>query len=70
MPFERGTRGFAWAVAACGAALAAASCYVARGEWRLRHRGLPGDKMLLASLITLAFGLALVAGSLVFLSGV
>lgn len=69
MPFEKGTREFAWAVAACGAALAAASYYAARGEWRLRHRGLPGNKLLAASLITLAFGLALLAGSFVYLSG-
>lgn len=70
MPFEKGTRGFAWAVAACGAALAAGSYYAARGEWRLKHRGLLGNKLLAASLITLAFGLALLAGSLVYLSGV
>ncbi|HEX8149699.1 MAG TPA: hypothetical protein VF591_21145 [Pyrinomonadaceae bacterium] len=70
MPFAPGTRAFAWAVAACGAALAAASYYVARGEWRLRHRGLLGNKLLAASLITLAFGMALAAGSVVYLSGV
>lgn len=70
MPFAPGTRGFAWAVAACGATLAAASYYVARGEWRLRHRGPLGNRMLAASLITLAFGMALVAGSFVYLSGV
>ena len=70
MPFAKGTRGFAWGVAVCGAALAAASYYVARGEWRLKHRGLLGNKLLAASLITLAFGLALVAGSFVYLSGV
>jgi hypothetical protein len=70
MPFAPGTREFAWAVAACGAALAAASFYVARGEWRLRQRGPLGDKLLAASLITHAFGLALVAGSLVYLSGI
>jgi hypothetical protein len=70
MPFAKGTREFAWAVAACGAALSAASYYVARGEWRLRHRGPLGLKLLAASLITLAFGTALVAGSFVYLSGV
>ena len=54
MPFAPGTREFAWAVGAGGAALAAASYYVARGEWRLRHRGLLGNKLLAASLITSA----------------
>lgn len=67
MPFARGTREFAWAVAACGAALAAASFYVARGELRLKQRGPLGSRLLAASLITLAFGVALVAGSLVWL---
>ena len=70
MPFAKGTDEFAWAVAVCGAALAAASHYVARGEWRLKQRGLLGNKLLAASLITLAFGLALLAGSFVYLSGV
>jgi hypothetical protein len=70
MPFAPGTREFAWAVAACGAALAAASYYVARGEWRLEHRGLLGNKLLAASLITLVFGVSLVAGSVVYLSRV
>lgn len=67
MPFAPGTREFAWAVGACGALLAAASFYVARGEWRLRHRGLLGWKLLAASLITLLFGMALAAGSFVHL---
>lgn len=69
MPFAPGTRGFAWAVAACGAALAAASYYVARGEWRLKHRGPLGKKLLAASLITLLFGMALSAGAVVYLGG-
>ena len=67
MPFGRGTRGFAWAVAACGAALAAGSYYAARGEWGLKHRGLLSRKLLASSLVTLAFGLALLAGSFVHL---
>jgi hypothetical protein len=69
MPFAPGTRGFAWALALCGATLAAASLYVARGEWRLGHRGLLGQKLLATSLITLVFGMALVIGSFVWLSG-
>lgn len=67
MPFERGTREFALAVGVCGLVLAAGSFYAARGEWRLRHRGLLGWKLLAASLITLVFGLALAAGSFVHL---
>ena len=70
MPFAPGTREFAWGVAACGAALAAASFYTARGEWGLKHRGLLGFKLLASSLITLVFGLALVAGSFVYLGRV
>ena len=70
MPFAPGTREFAWAAAACGVALWAASYYVARGEWRLRHRGLLGNKLLAVSLITLLFGMALAAGAFVYLSGV
>jgi hypothetical protein len=70
MPFAPGTREFAWAVGACGAALAAASYYVARGEWRLRHRGPLGNRLLAASLITLLFGMALAAGAVVYLGGV
>jgi len=67
MPFARGTREFAFGVAACGAALALSSLYVVRGELRLRHRGLLGHKLLAASLITLAFGLVLFVGAVVYL---
>ena len=67
MPFERGTREFALAVLACGAALGLASLYVARGESRLKARSLLGNKMLAASLITLLFGALLVVGSVIFL---
>jgi hypothetical protein len=70
MPFAPGTREFAWAVGACGTVLAAASYYAARGEWRLEQRGPLGFKLLATSLVTLAFGMALVAGSVVYLSGV
>ena len=65
MPFAPGTREFAWAVGACGTVLAAASYYAARGEWRLEQRGPLGFKLLATSLVTLAFGMALVAGSVV-----
>src|SRR3712207_1035775 len=40
MPYAKGTREFAAAVAVCGAALSLASLYVARGELSLKHRGL------------------------------
>jgi hypothetical protein len=67
MPYAKGTREFALAVAACGAALALSSLYVARGEWKLKHRGLLGNKLLASSLITLLFGAALFVGSVVYL---
>ena len=68
MPFERGTREFALAVLAWGAALGLASFYVARGEARLRARPLVGTKMLIASVITLLLGALMVVGSVVFLA--
>ena len=67
MPYERGTREFAFALIACGAILAHASFYVARGEWRVKPRSLLGDKLLASSLITLLFGVSLVVGSVVYL---
>lgn len=67
MPYERGTREFALALAACGAILAFSSFSVARGELRVKPRMLVGDKLLAASLITLVFGAALVVGSVVYL---
>ena len=67
MPFERGTREFALAVMACGTVLALSSFYVARGEMRLKARGLLGNKLLAASLITLAFGTLMLAASVVYL---
>lgn len=68
MPFERGTREFALAVLAWGAALGLASLYVARGEARLKARSLVGTKMLVASVITLLLGALLVVGSVIFLA--
>ncbi|HEX8500519.1 MAG TPA: hypothetical protein VF659_08015 [Pyrinomonadaceae bacterium] len=67
MPFGRGTREFALALVPCGLSLALASLYVLRGEWRLGSRGLLGTKLLAASLITLAFGASLLAGSVAYL---
>jgi hypothetical protein len=63
MPYAPGTREFAAAVSACGAVLVAASFYVARGELRLRARGLVGTKLLASSLITLVFGLGMLVGA-------
>lgn len=68
MPYVRGTREFALALTACGAVLTLSSLYVARGELRRRCRDLLGLKLLAASLITLAFGITLVLGSIVYLS--
>ena len=67
MPYERGTREFAFALAAWGAVTTLSSLYVARGELRLRHRGLLGDKLLATSLITLACGASLLVGAAVYL---
>ena len=67
MPYAKGTREFALALTACGAALALSSLYVARGERRLKHRGLLGNKLLAASLITLIFGLGLFVGSILYI---
>ena len=67
MPFAKGTREFLYGVAACGAALSLASLYVVRGELRFRRRGALGAKLLAASFITLACGLALLLGALVYL---
>lgn len=63
MPFERGTREFAFSLLACGACLTLASFYVARGEARIEHRSLLGNKLLASSVITLLFGVLLIVGS-------
>lgn len=67
MPYEKGTREFAFAVLACGAVLSLASFYVARGEMRLKARDLLGMKLLASSLITLLFGVTILVGSIVYL---
>jgi hypothetical protein len=67
MPFEKGTREYALGVMACGTILSLASFYVVRGELRLKARGLLGNKLLAASLITLLFGLFMLLGSIVYL---
>ena len=70
MPYEKGTREFAFAVMACGAILSLASFYVVQGEIKLKLRPLVGNKLLAASLITLLFGMLMVVGSIVYLSKV
>jgi hypothetical protein len=67
MPYEKGTREFAWAVMLCGAILALASFYVVRGELKIKPRGLLGNKLLMTSLITLLFAMSLLAGSIFYL---
>ena len=67
MPYVKGTREFALALVACGAILSAGSFYVARGELKLKARGLLGNKLVAASLITLLFGIGILVGSLIYL---
>lgn len=69
MPYAAGTREFAFAVAAWGAVLAAASFYVARGELRLKARGQLGTRLLASSLITLVCGLGMLAVAVAYLFG-
>lgn len=67
IPYVAGTREFALSLVVCGAILSLSSFYVARGELKLRARGLLGNKLLAASLITLLFGLGMFFGSLIYL---
>ena len=67
IPQAKGTREFALALEACGVVVVLASLYVLRGELRLKARGLLGNKLLAASVITLLFGAALFVGSTVYL---
>lgn len=67
MPYVKGTREFALALVVCGAILSLGSFYVARGELKLKARGLLGNKLVAASLITLLFGIGILVGSLIYL---
>ena len=67
MPFEKGTPAFALSLVPCGLFIVLASVYVLRGELGLRSHGLLGMKLIATTLITLAFGAALLAGSVVYL---
>ena len=67
MPYEKGTRGFALAILACGVIISMSSFYVVEGERRLKSRSLLGLKLLAVASITLLFGLSIAIGSMVFL---
>lgn len=67
MPFDVGTRSFAYALIPCGALLAAASAYVIQGETG-KPRDLLGNKLLASAIITLLFATVLVIGSLIYLA--
>ena len=67
MPYVKGTREFTLALLVCGAILSAGSFYVARGELKLKARGLLGNKLVASSLITLLFGIGILIGSLIYL---
>ena len=68
IPFEKGTREFALALVVCGGLLSSASFYVVYGEAKLQARGLLGNKLLAASVITFVFGLSMFVGSIVYLA--
>ena len=67
MPFEAGTREFAWSLVPCGIILSLGSFYVARGELRTRARDMLGLKLIGASMITLLFGVFMLVGTLIYL---
>lgn len=67
IPQAKGTRGYLLSLAACGLVVTLGSLYVARGELSLRPRGPLGNKLVASSVITLLFGAALLAGSVVYL---
>lgn len=67
MPFEKGTREFAWSLVPCSIILSLGSFYVARGECRSKGRDLLGMKLIGSSVITLLFGVSMLVGTLVYL---
>lgn len=67
MPFAKGTREFVLAIMACGIILVLSSVYVVRGEMKLTHRSLLGNKLLAASVITLLVGTLMLVGAIVYL---
>lgn len=67
MPYEKGTREYAFAVMTCGLILTLSSFYTAHGELKIKPRALLGNKLLASSIITMLFGVLLVAGSILYL---
>ena len=67
MPFEAGTREFAWSLVPCSIILSLGSFYVARGELRTKARDLLGMKLIATSILTLLFGVAMFVGTLIYL---
>jgi hypothetical protein len=67
MPFARGTREYVLAIMGYGIILVLSSFYVVRGELKLTHRSLVGNKLLAASVITLLFGMLILVGAIVYL---
>ena len=67
MPFEKGTRAFALSLVPSALFIVLVSFYILRGELGLRSRGLLGMKLVAATLITMAFGMALLAGCVVYI---
>jgi hypothetical protein len=67
MPFEAGTREFAYSLVPCSIILSLGSLYVARGELRTKARDMLGMKLIGASVVTLLFGVAMFAGTLIYL---
>jgi hypothetical protein len=68
IPYERAEHAFVFALIATGVILASGSLYVAYGEWRLEHRSLLGNKLLVSGIITLIFALCIIGGSLLYLA--
>ena len=67
MPFEKGTRQFAWSLVPCSIILTLGSFYVARGELRIKARDMLGMKLIATSVITLLFGVAMFVGTMIYL---
>ena len=67
MPFEKGTRQFAWSLVPCSIILSLGSFYVARGELHIKARDMLGMKLIATSVITLLFGVAMFVGTMIYL---
>lgn len=67
MPYVKTTREFALALVVCGVVLSLSSFYVARGELKLKARGLLGNKLAASSIITFLFGISIFVGAIIYL---